>query len=110
MEKSQCKVTKIILSLRNLSYERRLQQLELISLEQRKLRGQLMETFKYLNGFNDVTLEGFFDRGDKVRVINNGHKLIKITFTTSLVLNFFSVEIARTSHCEYIKKFSRQIL
>ncbi|KAF2354480.1 hypothetical protein FHG87_014760 [Trinorchestia longiramus] len=48
--------------LRNLSYERRLQRLELISLEQRRLRGQLIETFKYLNGLNNVTLEGLFER------------------------------------------------
>ncbi|KAF2343640.1 hypothetical protein FHG87_025604, partial [Trinorchestia longiramus] len=40
MEKIQRKATKMILELRNLSYERRLQRLELISLEQRRLRGQ----------------------------------------------------------------------
>ncbi|KAF2356036.1 GPCR family 2 secretin-like [Trinorchestia longiramus] len=47
---------------RNLSYERRLQHLELISLEQRRLRGQLIETFECLNCRNNVTLEGRFER------------------------------------------------
>ncbi|KAF2356877.1 Reverse transcriptase domain [Trinorchestia longiramus] len=58
----QRKATKMIKELRNLSYERRLQRLELISLEQRRLRGQLIETFKYLNGLNNVTMEGLFER------------------------------------------------
>ncbi|KAF2367195.1 hypothetical protein FHG87_002050 [Trinorchestia longiramus] len=62
MEKIQRKATKMIPELRNLSYERRLQRLELVSLEQRRLRGQLIETFKYLNGLNNVTLEGLFER------------------------------------------------
>ncbi|KAF2368733.1 Cleavage/polyadenylation specificity factor A subunit C-terminal [Trinorchestia longiramus] len=52
----------MIPELRNLNYERRLQRLELISLEQRRLRGQLIETFKYLNGLNNDTLEGLFER------------------------------------------------
>ncbi|KAF2345178.1 hypothetical protein FHG87_024064, partial [Trinorchestia longiramus] len=50
MEKIQQKATKMIPELRNLSYERRLQRLVLISPKQRRLRGQLIETFKYLNG------------------------------------------------------------
>ncbi|KAF2361651.1 hypothetical protein FHG87_007592 [Trinorchestia longiramus] len=48
----------------------------LISLEQKRLRGQLIETYKYLNGFNDITIEGFFDRDSNVRTRNNGHKNI----------------------------------
>ncbi|KAF2362743.1 hypothetical protein FHG87_006490 [Trinorchestia longiramus] len=55
----------MISKLRNLSYERCLQHLELIFLEQRRLRGQLIETYKYLNGLNNVTLERHFGR--------NGH-------------------------------------
>ncbi|KAF2361894.1 hypothetical protein FHG87_007351 [Trinorchestia longiramus] len=45
MEKINRKVTKMIPVLRNISYERRLQQLGLIPLEQRRLRGQLIETY-----------------------------------------------------------------
>ncbi|KAF2344866.1 hypothetical protein FHG87_024378 [Trinorchestia longiramus] len=52
----------MIPELLNLSYERHLQQLELVSLEQKRLRGQLIETFKYVNSPNDVTLEGLFER------------------------------------------------
>ncbi|KAF2361224.1 hypothetical protein FHG87_008021 [Trinorchestia longiramus] len=78
-----------------LSYERHLQQLELISLEQRKLRGQLIDTYNYIDGFNDVTLEGIFHSDDKVRPRNNDHKLIRRTYTTSQALNVFPVKITR---------------
>ncbi|KAF2351633.1 hypothetical protein FHG87_017614 [Trinorchestia longiramus] len=70
MGKIQRKATKLIPELRNLSYKRRLQQLELISLEQRRLRGQLIETYKYLNGLNHVTLEALFQRDNNVRTRN----------------------------------------
>jgi hypothetical protein len=93
MEKIQRKATKMIPGLRNLSYEQRLQQLELISLEQRRLRGQLIETYKYLNGFNDASLEGLFERDINVRTRNNGHKLIRETFRTSKAQNSFPFNI-----------------
>ncbi|KAF2365282.1 hypothetical protein FHG87_003958 [Trinorchestia longiramus] len=96
MEKIQRKAMKMIPELRNLSYERRLQRLELISLEQRRLRGQLIETFKYLNGLNNVTLEGLFERDGNVRTRNNGQKLLLRNFKISQAMNFFPVKIAAT--------------
>ncbi|KAF2362355.1 hypothetical protein FHG87_006877 [Trinorchestia longiramus] len=120
MEKIQRKATKLIPELRNLSHERRLQRLELISLEQRRLRGQLIETFKYLNGLNNVTLEGLFERDGNVRIRNSDQKLLLRNFKTSQAMNFFPVKIAATWnqlpensfcwHCEHIQKSSRQIL
>ncbi|KAF2353608.1 hypothetical protein FHG87_015638 [Trinorchestia longiramus] len=96
MEKIQRKATKMIPEVRNLSYERRLQRLEFISLEQRKLRGELIETFKYLNGLNNVTLEGLFERGGNVRTRNNGQQLLLRNFKTSQAMNFYPVKIAAT--------------
>ncbi|KAF2353815.1 hypothetical protein FHG87_015430 [Trinorchestia longiramus] len=96
MEKIQRKATKMIPELRNLSYERRLQRLELISIEQRRLRGQLIETLQYPNGLNNVTLEGLFERYGNVRTRNNGQKLLPRNFKTSQALNFFPAKIAAT--------------
>ncbi|KAF2359635.1 hypothetical protein FHG87_009610 [Trinorchestia longiramus] len=62
LKKNQRRATKMIPELRSFSYERRLQHLELISLEQRRLRGKLIKTYKYLNGLNDVTLEELFEK------------------------------------------------
>ncbi|KAF2362191.1 hypothetical protein FHG87_007053 [Trinorchestia longiramus] len=98
MKKTQRKTTKMIPYLLNLNYERRLQQLEHISLEQRKLRRQLIETFKYFNGLNNVTLEGLFERDGNVRTRNNGQKLLLRNFKTSQAMNFFPVKIVTTWH------------
>ncbi|KAF2344262.1 hypothetical protein FHG87_024982 [Trinorchestia longiramus] len=96
MENIQRKATKMIPELRNLSSERRLQRFELISLEQRRQRGQLIKTFKYLNGLNNVTLEGLFERDGNVRTRNNGQKLLLRNFKTSQAMNFFPVKIDTT--------------
>ena len=45
----------MIPEIKNHSYHQRIQDLDLISLVQRRLRGQLIEVFKYLNEF---TTEG----------------------------------------------------
>ncbi|KAF2351495.1 hypothetical protein FHG87_017749 [Trinorchestia longiramus] len=96
MEKIQRKATKMTPELSNLSYERSLQRLELISLEQRRLRGQLIEAFKYLNGLNNVTLEELYRRDSNVRTRNDGHRLKLRNFKTSQAMNFFPIKIAAT--------------
>ncbi|KAF2363757.1 hypothetical protein FHG87_005477 [Trinorchestia longiramus] len=95
-KKIQRKATKMIPEFRNLSYERRLQRLELISLEQRRLRGQLIETFKYLSGFKNVALEGLFEGDGNIQTRNSGQKLLLRNFKTSQTMNFFPVKIAPT--------------
>ena len=45
----------MIPEIRNHSYQQRLKDLKLISHIQRRLRGQLIEVFKYLNRFNNVS-------------------------------------------------------
>ncbi|KAF2351761.1 hypothetical protein FHG87_017482 [Trinorchestia longiramus] len=96
MEKILRKATKMIPELSYLSYERRLQRLELISLEQRRLRRQLIESFKYLNDLNNVTLKELFERNSNVRTRNNGQNLLLRNFKTSQAMIFFPVKIAAT--------------
>ena len=43
-----------------MSYEDKLRAVGLQSLEDRRARGDLIETYKYLNGFNDVDSTGLF--------------------------------------------------
>ncbi len=50
----QRRATKIILSLRNKSYEERLTRQNLFSFEKRRLRGKIIECFKILKGSVDA--------------------------------------------------------
>ena len=76
MERVQRKATKMIPEIRNHSYRQWLKDLELISLVQRRLRGQLIDVFKYLNRFNSVCKKGLFDYNFNYRTRNNGKKLM----------------------------------
>ena len=52
LESMQRKMTKMIEGIRNFSYERKLKLLKLHSLERRKVRGDLIEVFKWVKDFN----------------------------------------------------------
>ena len=85
MEKIQRISTKMIPAIRNHSYHQRIQELDLISLVQRRLRGQLIEVFKYLNRFTAANARVLFDYDLNDRIRNNGAKLIVKHFNTSVI-------------------------
>ena len=60
IEKVQRRATKIVPELRNLSYEERLVQLKLTTLENRRVRGDLIEVFKFVKGIENVSIDVFF--------------------------------------------------
>ena len=60
-----------------------IQDLDLISLVQRRLRGQLIEVFKYLNRFTTASAIGLFDYDLNDRTRNNGAKLI-VTYSSGM--------------------------
>ena len=60
LESIQRRMTKMINGLSHLDYKNRLKRLQLHSLERRRLRGDLIEVFKWVKGFN---------RGDVSRVL-----------------------------------------
>ena len=61
IEKIQRSATKVIPEIKNHSYHQRIQDLDIISLVQKRLRGQLIEVLKYLNQFNTASEKGLFD-------------------------------------------------
>ena len=80
----------------NHSYHQRIQELDLISLVQRRLQGQLIEVFKYLNRFTSASARGLidYDLNDKTR--NNGEKLIVKHFNTSVAQHIYPIKITTT--------------
>ena len=85
----------MIPEIRNHSYHQQIQDLDLISLVQRILRGQLIEVFKYLNEFS-TSARGLFDYDLNDRTRNNGAKLIVKFFNTSVAQYFYPIKITTT--------------
>ena len=93
LESVQRRATKLIPSLRNLPYEARLKKLNMFSLKERRIRGDLIETFKILKGFDNINCEDLFERAPQASTRNNGFKLITQRFRTDLHKNYFNLRV-----------------
>ena len=60
LEKVQNRATKLVPELQSLSAEERLSRLGLPTMQQRRDRGDMIETFKIMNGFDDLDASTFF--------------------------------------------------
>ena len=89
IERVQIRATRLVSHLKDLPYESRLKELKLPSLAHRRLRGDAIQTFKLLKGFDNCPFENFFTYAHYNR---RGHslKLEKPRCSTSFTLNQFS--------------------
>ena len=87
----QRRATRIVKGLKKLPYETRLKRLGLYSLERRRLRGDMIETFKILTGKERIDHSTFFWLADVTTGLR-GHilKLFKPRCHTTVRQNFFS--------------------
>ena len=83
----------MIPEIRNHSYHQRIQELDLISRVQRRLRGQLIEVFKYLNRLTTASARVLFDYDLNDRTRNNEAKLTAKHFNTSVAQHFYRIKI-----------------
>lgn len=89
LERVQRRATKLIPSLRNKPYLERLRALNLPTLETRRLRGNLIETFKIIKGFENVNSAYFFEFDNGI-TRNNGFKLNGKRFCTNISKFYFT--------------------
>lgn len=92
LERVQARATKLVPSIRNKGYPRRLADLGLFTLEQRRLRGQLIETFKLLRGFTGLDPASLFQLSEN-QTRNHGFKVVPPRFNTVLYRDFPTVKV-----------------
>ena len=76
LEKVQRRATKLVPECRTLEYEGRLRFLGLTTLEERRIRGDLIEVFKIMHGFENIDRRKFFQLESEVHSHHTrGHNL-----------------------------------
>lgn len=93
LESVQRRATKLVPGFRGLSYDERLKRLDMFSLKDRRIRGDLIETFKILKNIDHINHEHFFELSSQQITRNNGLKIKGQRFNTDLRKNFFNIRV-----------------
>ena len=95
----QKRATKQIPGFNNLSYLERLKKLKLPTMAYRRIRGDMIETYKIINEKYDPEASSFLkllsNSGNRFSRRNNSNKIVEQRFKTSLKKNSFVVRVAK---------------
>ena len=93
LQRGHERTTKMIKGLDYLPCEKRLSDLSLFNLEKRRLRGDLINAYKYLKCESQRDMANLFSAvyGDRTR--GNSHKLEHRKYCTNMRRNFFTVRV-----------------
>ena len=96
LEKVQIKAVRMVSGLKGQTYEEKLHELKMQSLEDRRIYMDMVETFKILNGYSKVDPGTWFCHltGRETRQTNHRHNLMRTRVSnTDLRNNFFSQRV-----------------
>ena len=94
LERVQRRATKLLPHLAHLSYPDRLKHLRLPTLAYRRLRGDMIETYKILQGIYDSSVSDFLPLHHYTRTRGHNLKLFIQQASTNIRKGYFSVRIA----------------
>ena len=95
LERVQRRFTRMVPGLKGFDYERRLERLKLMSLEERRNRSDLIEMFKISKGESAIPRNSFFRADTNERTRGHSRKLANDNFRLDVRKYFFSQRIVR---------------
>ena len=94
LEKVQMRATKLVITIKNLTYKDRLKRLKLPTLKYRRIRGDMIEVYKILTNKCDSRVNLYLEkqqdsitRGHSLKLVNNiyHYDLRKLYFATRIL-------------------------
>ena len=96
LEKVQHRATKMIRECRGLNYEDRLKCTGLLTLERRRERGDLIEVFKLIKGFDKIDHRKFFQITNNSYTRGHKYKIVKARSRLDIRSKFFSQRVVNS--------------
>jgi len=116
VEGVQRRATKMVQGIQHLNYDDRLNYLDLMRLEKRRVRSDLIETFKFMKGMYDIEKDIFFEmdesgrRGHEQKLFKKGFRLDvrKFAFSNRVVNDWNSLS-SQCVNCCTVNTFKKYL-